>query len=106
MQTLTILLQATDGGSGMSSILMIVLIFIVFYFFMIRPQQKKAKTERVFKESIKKGDKVVTIGGVHGKIVEVQDRTFTIEVADNVRFRIEKSAISAEASKQYSEQQK
>lgn len=106
MHPLTILLQATDGGSGMSSILMILLIFIVFYFFMIRPQQKKAKTERQFKESIQKGDKVVTIGGLHGKIVEVQDKTFTIEVAENVRFRIEKSAISAEASKQYHEPQK
>ncbi|MGI8892146.1 MAG: preprotein translocase subunit YajC [Bacteroidia bacterium] len=105
MQKLTILLQA-DGGGGMSSILMILLIFVVFYFFMIRPQQKKAKTEREFKEKIQKGDKVVTIGGVHGKIVEVQDRTFTVEVAENVRFRVEKSAISAEASKQFLEPQK
>jgi preprotein translocase subunit YajC len=105
MQLLTILLQA-DGGGGMSSILMILLIFVVFYFFMIRPQQKKARVEREFKESVKKGDKVVTIGGVHGRIVEVQDRTFTIEVAENVRFRVEKSAISAEASKQFHEPQK
>ena len=104
MLPITILLQS--GGMGMENILMILLIFVVFYFFMIRPQQKKAKTEREFKESIKKGDKVVTIGGVHGKIVEIQERTFTIEVAENIRFRVEKSAISAEASKQFSEQPK
>ena len=104
MNLITILLQA--GGLGMENLLMILLIFVVFYFFMIRPQQKKAKTEREFKENIKKGDKVVTIGGLHGKIVEIQDRTFTIEVAENTRFRIEKSAISAETSKQINEQPK
>ena len=54
-----------------------------------------------FKEEIKKGDKIVTIGGVHGKITDVQDKTFTIEIADNVRVKIEKSAISPEATKQY-----
>ena len=62
---------------------------------------KKAKTEKQFKEGIKKGDKVVTIGGVHGKIVDSSDTTFMLEIDNNVRMKIEKSAVSAEATKQY-----
>jgi preprotein translocase subunit YajC len=102
MTTLNILLQA-GGGSAFQQIIPIALIMIVFYFFMIRPQTKKAKLEKDFKESLKKGDKVVTIGGVHGKIVEVQDKTFTLEIDNNVKVKIEKSAISAEVTKSYQE---
>ncbi len=98
-----LLLQAAPEGSGMQSLLMILLIFVVFYFFMIRPQTKKAKTERTFRESIKKGDKVVTIGGMHGKIADIEERTILIEVDGNVKLRFEKSSISAEASKQFQE---
>ncbi len=102
MNLLTILLQAAPAGNGaMGQLLMIVLIIVIFYFFMIRPQMKKAKLEKAFKESLQKGDKVVTIGGVHGKIVEVADTTFMIEIAHEVRVKVEKSAISAEATKQY-----
>ena len=97
---LSIMLQAA-GNPGMSNLLMIGMIVIVFYFFMIRPQMKKAKTEKQFKEGIKKGDKIVTIGGVHGKIVEVMDATFMLEIDNNVKVKIEKSAVSAEATKQY-----
>lgn len=85
----------------MGQLLMILLIIVIFYFFMIRPQMKKAKQEKLFKESLLKGDKVVTIGGVHGKIVEVNDTTFMVEVDNNVKLKIEKSAVSAEATKQY-----
>lgn len=95
----TILLQA--GSGGIQQFMMIGLIIIVFYFFMIRPQMKKAKDEKQFKESIKKGDKVVTIGGVHGKVLEVNDKTFMMEIDNNVKVKIEKSGISAEATKQY-----
>jgi len=98
---LYILLQAPAGGSGIQQMLMIGLIIVIFYFFMIRPQMKKAKLEKQFKESIQKGDKVVTIGGVHGRITEVGDKTFMIEVDTNVKLKIEKSAVSAEATKQY-----
>lgn len=101
MNTLNILLQA-QGGGAMQQLVMILMIIVVFYFFMIRPQMKKAKLERAFKDSIKKGDKVVTIGGVHGKIIEVQEKTFTLEIDTNVKVKIEKTAISAEATKQYS----
>lgn len=75
-------------------ILPLILIVVVFYFFMIRPQMKKTKEEKKYRESLQKGDKVVTIGGIHGKIVEIQDTTFTIEVENNVRFKIEKNAVS------------
>lgn len=97
----SILLQAAPGGGAMGQLLMILLIIVIFYFFMIRPQMKKAKQEKLFKEGLVKGDKVVTIGGVHGRIVEVNDTTFMVEVDSNVKLKIEKSAVSAEATKQY-----
>ncbi len=96
-----ILLQASGGSGAMSQLVMILLIIVIFYFFMIRPQMKKSKQEKLFKQSLVKGDKVVTIGGVHGKITEVNDTTFLIEVDQNVKLKIEKSAVSAEATKQY-----
>ena len=96
---LTILLQ--QGSGAMGQLAMILMIIVVFYFFMIRPQMKKTKTENAFKQSLMKGDKVVTLGGVHGRIVEVAETTFLVEVDQNVKLRIEKTAISAEASKQF-----
>lgn len=82
----------------------LVAIIIVFYMFMIRPQMKKQKTEKTFRDSLEKGAKVVTIGGLHGRIVEVSDRTFLIEVDSNVKVRVERSAISAEATKSLDQQ--
>ncbi|MGZ4035202.1 MAG: preprotein translocase subunit YajC, partial [Bacteroidia bacterium] len=70
----------------------IILIIIVFYFFMIRPQLKKSKEQKKFRENIKVGDKIVTIGGIHGKISDVQDTTFMITVEGGVKLKIEKSA--------------
>lgn len=102
MNLLHILLQAPAGGGAAQQLIMIVMIVVVFYFFMIRPQMKKAKQEKEFKESVKKGDKVVTIGGLHGKILEVNETTFILEIDQNTKVKIEKSAISAEATKQYS----
>jgi preprotein translocase subunit YajC len=99
MELLSILLMAPpkDGqGSPWQSLIMIGMIFLVFYFFMIRPQVKKQKEQKKFRESLSKGTKVVTIGGIHGKIVEIQDTTVTIEVEGGVRLKVEKSAISAE----------
>jgi preprotein translocase subunit YajC len=106
MNILSILLQAPAGGGAMQQLIMILMIVVIFYFFMMRPQMKKAKEERAFKDRVNKGDKIVTIGGVHGKVVEVNDTTFMIEIADNVRVKVEKSAVSAEASKQYAEKKK
>ena len=76
------------------------LLLVVFYFFMIRPQQKKAKEARKFRESLQKGSKVVTIGGIHGKVVEVNDTTVLLEVDSNVKLRFEKSAIAMDSSMQ------
>tara|TARA_B100000900_G_scaffold138670_1_gene117574 strand:+ start:7747 stop:8043 length:297 start_codon:yes stop_codon:yes gene_type:complete len=87
-----ILLNTTGGG--MPFLLMMGAMFIVMYFFMIRPQVKKQKKEIAYRSSLKKGDKIMTIGGIHGKVVEIKDTTVDIEVNSGVRLRIEKSAIS------------
>lgn len=94
------LLQIPGGQGIPQNLIFIALLIVIFYFFMIRPQSKKAKQEKEFKEGLKKGDKVVTIGGIHGKIVEVADTTFLVEIASGVQVRMEKSAISAENSQQ------
>ena len=90
-------LQAAGSQSGMINILFMVGIFVVFYFFMIRPQQKKAKDQKTFRENLKKGDKVVTIGGLHGEIVEVSKETVTLEVDRGTKLVFELSAISSSA---------
>jgi len=87
-----ILLQA--AGTGMSSLIMFGMIFAVMYFFMIRPQIKKQKKEREYRSELKKGDKVVTIGGIHGKILDVKEDTFIVEVMGGNTLKIEKTAVS------------
>ena len=93
-----VILQSQQGGGAMQLVFLVAIV-VVFYFFMIRPQMKKQKTEREFRTSIQKGAKVVTIGGIHGRILEVNDTTFMLEIDTNVKVRIEKSAISADATK-------
>jgi preprotein translocase subunit YajC len=88
---LNILLQATTEGNPL---IFFVLVFGVFWFFMIRPQVKKQKKERKFREEIKKGDKVVTTGGVHGKIAEVSDKTVMLDVAEGLRLKVDLTAIT------------
>lgn len=85
---------AKGGAGGIGAFLPLILIIVVFYFFMIRPQMKKTKELKKFRESIKKGDKIITIGGIHGRIVEEQETTYTIEVEGQTRIRIEKSAVA------------
>lgn len=102
-ELITILLMApqqTEGAEGSSwmTFLPLILIIVVFYFFFIRPQMKKSKDQKKFRESIQKGQKVLTIGGIHGRIVELQETTVTLEVENGVRFRIEKSAIASSTS--------
>ncbi|MEO8148043.1 MAG: preprotein translocase subunit YajC [Bacteroidia bacterium] len=97
---LNILLQASQG-SGYSGLVMMGAIVVIMYFFMIRPQMKKAKDEKKFVDSVQKGDKVVTIGGIHGKITEISDTTFLMDIDKNVTMRVEKKSISAEATKAY-----
>ena len=96
--TATILLQV-GGASGIMSFLPMILIVIVFYFFMIRPQMKKAKDQKKYIEEIKKGDKIVTTAGIHGRIVDTNETTFLIEVEGGTKIRFDKSAVSLDASK-------
>lgn len=91
-----IVLMAGDGQMDMTTIIMMGGVFIVFYFFMIRPQQKKAKEAKTFRESLGKGDKVITVGGIHGKVTELKDTNLVIETEDGSRLRVERSAVSPE----------
>ncbi|MCL2027208.1 MAG: preprotein translocase subunit YajC [Bacteroidales bacterium] len=95
-----------SGGGGSMQILMLVGIVAIFYFFMIRPQQKRNKEQQKFRNELQKGQKIVTIGGLHGKIVEIQEKTVTVEVQDNVRLKFEKSAIATNVGDQINEQNK
>ena len=97
-----ILLQAEAGtaqqGNQWSFWIMMILIFVVFYFFMIRPQTKKQKELQKQRESMKKGDKVVTAGGIYGEIKEVQDKAFIITIAKDVTIKVSKESVYADAS--------
>ena len=96
--TIAILLQA-GTGFGAQQIITFGLIALVFYFFMIRPQVKKQKDQKKYVDELKKGDKVVTTAGIHGRIADVADATFLVEVDNGVKIRFDKSAISLDASK-------
>ena len=87
------------SGQGMQSLLMLGLMVLIFYFFMIRPQMKKQKELKNFRENLKAGDKVVTIGGIHGKILEVSDTTVLVQ-AEGTKLRIDKSAIAQSSEDQ------
>lgn len=96
---MNILLQASGAAGGMgSTFIMLIAIIAVFYFFMIRPQQKKQKELQKSREAMKSGDKVVTAGGIHGRIKEVGDTWFLVEVADGVRIKFEKSSVYASSA--------
>lgn len=91
---------------GTMTLIFILLLILIFYFFMIRPQQKKQKQIEKFRSSLKRGDKVVTIGGIHGKITEIRDNTFIIEIADNISIQIEKTAVAIDDSQLKAQSQK
>lgn len=95
MKINTILLQ--DMGTNPTQLLFWVAIIAIFYFFMIRPQTKKAKEARKFREALDKGTKVVTIGGIHGKVVEIQEKVVVIDTG-GTKLRVEKSAISPDGN--------
>ncbi|MEX0986325.1 MAG: preprotein translocase subunit YajC [Bacteroidales bacterium] len=82
----------------MQSLIFLVLIIVVFYFFMIRPQVKKQKEMTNYRSSLKKGDKVLTSGGLYGKITDVKDTTVTLEIAENTVVKVDKTAIVKDAS--------
>ncbi|MFA6676395.1 MAG: preprotein translocase subunit YajC [Bacteroidales bacterium] len=84
------------GGSGF--LLMMVAIIIVMYFFMIRPQQKKQKEITKFRQSLKRGDKVVTVGGIYGTIDDVKENYLILEIGNNVKIRVDKSSVVRDIS--------
>ncbi len=91
-----VLLQIDMSNPQMINLLFIGGMVLIFYFFMIRPQQQKQKKQREFSESIKKGDQVVTIGGMHGKIAAIEGDTVLLEVDRGVKVKLEKSSLSFE----------
>lgn len=98
MQAL-ILAQAAPSGGGYTQIIFFVGIALVFYFFMIRPQQKKQKDQKKFIQEIKKGQDVVTVGGMHGKVYSVDETTVVLDVDKGAKLTFDKSSISLESSK-------
>ena len=96
MNNLFILLQAEQQpqqGGGFMMWLPLLLMVVVFWLFFIRPQSKKAKEEQKFRDGLQKGDKVVTIGGFHGKVTEVKETTVMISLAPNMEVEVEKTAL-------------
>ena len=93
LQAQTTPVQAAN--QGITTMLLMVGVMVVFYFFMIRPQMKRQKEEQKFRDALKKGDKVVTIGGIHGKILSIDDNTQTmmVQIDDNTKIRVEKTAV-------------
>lgn len=83
----------TTGGNPYSSLIMIVALIAIFYFFMIRPQSKKQKEIKKFREGLSKGDKVITAGGVYGIIKDVKETSFTVEIANDVIIRVDKNSV-------------
>ncbi|MFY0689019.1 MAG: preprotein translocase subunit YajC [Cyclobacteriaceae bacterium] len=99
----SILLQLSGGAGGYGQFIMLGGMVVIFYLFFIRPQQKKQKDSKKFIEAIKKGDQIVTVGGIHGKVVSVDDNTVTVDVDRGSKLVLEKSSISLESSKKYTE---
>ena len=100
MNVLGVILMAPaqEGQNPLISMLPLILIIVVFYFFMIRPQVKRQKELKNFREALKKGDKIITTGGVYGRIAEMGDQTVIIEVEDKMRLKVDKSAVLKDPS--------
>ena len=88
--------QGQQGGAsgGLEGIFMLLAMFAIFYFLLIRPQQKRAKQHKEMIEGIKSGDQVITAGGIHGKVVTVQDKVVTLEIAAGVRIKVNRISIA------------
>ncbi len=99
MLNIILMMQPQEGESNpFMSFLPLILIVAVFYFFMIRPQMKRQKETRKFRESLKKGDHVVTTGGIYGKIAEVKETTIILEVSKDVQIKVDKNGIIKDMS--------
>lgn len=106
MQIILAQAQASQGNGMVANLILFGAIALIFYFFMIRPQQRKQKEHKKFREEIKKGDDVVTIGGLHGKIFSIEDEKIVLEVDNGVRLTFDKSAISMESSRKMAQPKK
>ena len=84
-----------EGAAGFSGFIPLILMFVIFYFLLIRPQQKKTKEHRQMISNLKKGDRIVTSGGIHGRITGMDDVTLTVEIADKVRVKVARGNVSA-----------
>ncbi|WP_372948636.1 preprotein translocase subunit YajC [Mariniphaga sp.] len=95
-----LLMMQPEGqdANPLMSFLPLLLIVVVFYFFMIRPQMKRQKEVRKFRESLAKGDKVVTTGGIYGRIVEVKETTIVLEIAKDIHIKVDKNGIIKDMS--------
>ena len=103
-----ILLQAAAkpaAGNPLSSLIFFGAIILIFYFFMIRPQMKKQKELKNYREALKKGDKIITSGGIYGKIAEIKDTTVLVEISQDVRIRVDKGSIVRNAQEAAESQQ-
>ncbi len=103
-----ILIQAAAKGqqaNPYSSLIFFAAIILIFYFFMIRPQMKKQKELKTYREGLQKGDKVITAGGIYGKIAEMKDPHVLVEIAPDIRIKVDKSSIVRNAQEASEEQQ-
>lgn len=96
-------LQTAQEPSSSLNLIFIVAIFAIFYFFMIRPQNKKRKQIIAMREGLKKGDQVITTGGIHGKIVEVKETTIVLQIDASTKIKLDKSSVSLDATTKLSE---
>ena len=86
--------QGGEGGGMVSTIIMFGAIFLIFYFMIIRPQQKKAKERDKLLSNLEKGDKVITSGGIHGIIAGIDEKTLLVQISDNLKVKVERSAVT------------
>ena len=84
-----------QGAGGFSSFIPIILMFVIFYFLLIRPQQKKQKDHKTMISNLKKGDQIITTGGIYGRITGISDTTITLEIAEKVRVKVNRSNVTA-----------
>jgi preprotein translocase subunit YajC len=84
----------TEGAAGFSGFIPIILMFVIFYFLLIRPQQKRQKEQRNMISNLKKGDRIITSGGLHGRITGIDDTTLTLEIADKVRVKVGRNSVA------------
>lgn len=88
--------QTPDGGGGMiQTIILFGLIFVIFYFMIIRPQQKRQKQRQKMLDAVQKGDKIVTSGGIHGTVIGIEEKTVLVQIADNVKVKVDRTAVGA-----------